>query len=74
MTTKEQQAVCERLDRLEHRIATWREDDTRGYDGAIDLLCDAEDEVRRIRLKLMTEWAIAIPSRPRPEEPRKTET
>lgn len=71
MTYKEQQALCISLDALEARIATWRQEDGgEETEGVIELLCDAEGELRRTRLKLMTEWAVAIPVRPRPEEPQ----
>ena len=35
---------------IEDRIKRWREDDEEGYCGAIELLCDAEEELRRLRV------------------------
>ena len=34
---------------LEDEIKAWREDDEQGYDIAIDLLCRAETELRRLK-------------------------
>lgn len=34
---------------IEDRIAEWREDESQGYCHAIELLCQAENELRRLR-------------------------
>lgn len=52
---------------LPERIKEWREDDSQGFDGAIELLCEAEEEL--VRLNTPPSSDAGSPQEPEPELP-----